>query len=97
MELVLETRQRDEHSCCAAGASLSDLHADVCSQPDTHPALMGISKAILSVLLVRRFPHNASTILQIFRQSAVIRHEARWGTTWETAIGGANPLLRRLF
>jgi hypothetical protein len=56
MELVLETRQRDEHSCCAAGASLSDLHADVCSQPDTHPALMGISKSNPVCIVSEAFP-----------------------------------------
>ncbi len=71
MELILEKRQRDEHSCRAAGVSLSDLQADVCSPPDTQLAPKRMNRVMLLVSLVRHFPQIANVALQISHRPAV--------------------------
>jgi hypothetical protein len=73
MELVLEKSTKDKQSCRLARVSLCDLHANVCSPPDTPLALMRMTRALLFLSLVKHCSRNANTILQIFHRPAVIR------------------------
>jgi hypothetical protein len=86
MELVLEKSTKDKQSCRLARVSLCDLHANVCSPPDTPLALMRLNRALLLLSLVKRCPRSANTVLQIFHRSAMIRPGSHRNPTQETAF-----------